>query len=162
MPVFRWGSTFDAFRDLEREMDRWVRSMDLAFEGVRLGRPFPSLNLFELDDEYLITAELPGCEGGDLELNVANGILTMRGSRPKTGDVAEERYRRSERPSGPWERTISLPDRIDEERIRAELLHGLLHLHLPKLPTTAPRQIRINHEESGDSPPENSHVEPHC
>lgn len=143
MPVFRWGSTLEAFRDLEREMDRWVRSMDLAFEGLRLGRPFPSLNLFELEDEFLIAAELPGCEASDLELNVASGVLTMRGSRPKTGDVPEEHYRRSERPSGPWERTISLPDRVDEQKIRAELTHGLLRLHLPKLPETAPRQIQV-------------------
>jgi HSP20 family protein len=149
MPVFRWGSTLEAFRDLEREMDRWVRSMDLAFEGLRLGRPFPSLNLFELEDEFLITAELPGCEASDLELNVANGVLTMCGNRPKTGDVPEERYRRSERPSGSWERTISLPDRVDEQQIRAELTHGLLRLHLPKLPATAPRQIQVIDGEEG-------------
>lgn len=159
MPVFRWGSTFDAFQDLEREMDRWVRSMDLAFEGLRLGRPFPSLNLFELDEEYLITAELPGCEGADLELSVANGVLTMRGNRPKTGDVSEERFRRSERPAGSWERIISLPDRVDDERIRAELTHGLLRLHLPKLPATAPRQIRVGSGDAADTRLESTHVQ---
>ena len=148
MPVFRWGSAYDAFRDLEREMDRWVRSVDLAFEGLRLGRPFPSLNLFDLPESFLMTVELPGCDAGDVDVSVANGTLTLRGSRAADGEIPEDRFRRSERPSGKWERSITLPDRIDEDAIRAELTHGLLRLHLPKLPSTEPRQIRVSDGEA--------------
>lgn len=143
MPVFRWGSALEAFRDLEREVDRWVRSMDIAFETPRFGRPFPSLNLYEVGDEYLITAELAGCDADDLDLSVANGIVTMRGTRDAAGTIPEERFRRSERPSGEWERSISVPERIDDERIRAELTDGLLRLYLPKAPQAARRQIQV-------------------
>lgn len=147
MPVFRWGNPIGTFRDLEREMDRWVRTMDLAIEGLRLGRPFPALNLFDLDGAYLITAELPGCDPADLELHVAHGVLTLRGSRSTGTEIPDERFRRSERPTGNWERKVSLPERVDEERIKAELTHGLLRLTLPKLPSGTPRRIEI-----GDSP----------
>ncbi len=143
MPIFRWGSALDAFRDLEREVDRWVHGVDIVFENPRFGRPFPSLNLYEVENEYLITAELPGCVAEDLDLSVANGIVTIRGTRTAPGDVPEERYRRSERSSGNWERSISVPERIEDDKIRAELTDGLLKLYLPKAPSAARKQIHI-------------------
>lgn len=144
MPVFRWGNPLHAFQDLEREMDRWMRSMDLAIEGLRLGRAFPALNVYETAEAYLITAELPGCNGDELEINVSQGGMTIRGTRSAQKDVPAERFRRSERPSGDWERTIALPERVAEDQIRAELTNGLLRLHLPKLPSSAPRQIKVS------------------
>jgi HSP20 family protein len=59
MAVFRWGSAFDAFRDLEREMDHLLHSVNMAFEGLRIGRPFPAVNIYELEGEYLPMACSP-------------------------------------------------------------------------------------------------------
>lgn len=143
MAVFRWGSALDAFREIEREMDRWVRSVDLAFEGLRLGRPFPALNLYEVEDEFLITAELPGTRVEDLEISVAGGVLSLKGARSNGAEAPAERFRRSERVQGKWQRQISLPERVREDEIHAELTNGLLKLHLPKSPTSRAKQIRI-------------------
>jgi HSP20 family protein len=143
MPVFRWGNAFDAIRDLEREMDRWFRSVDFTVEGLRPGRAFPQVNIYELDDEFLLTAELPGARVEDLELSVSGGVVILRGARRDETEVAEERFRRSERPRGVWERSLPLPDRIREDDLRAELIHGVLRLHLPKAPSVEPRQIRV-------------------
>lgn len=143
MPIFRWGSALDAFRDLEREVDRWVRGVDIVFENPRFGQPFPSLNLYEIDNEYLITAELSGCTAEDLDLSVANGIVTIRGTRIAPGEIPEEHYRRSERSSGNWERSISVPERIEDDKIRAELTDGLLKLYLPKAPSAVRKQIHV-------------------
>lgn len=156
MPIFRWGTALDAFRDLEREVDRWVRTMDVAFESPRIGRPFPSLNLYDCGGEYLITAELAGCNGQQLDLSVANGIVTMRGTRDVVSDVDEKRIRRSERPSGTWERSISVPERIDDDAIRAEFTNGLLRLYLPKAPLTKPKQISV--KGTGGPDEENEHA----
>ncbi|HWL08774.1 MAG TPA: Hsp20/alpha crystallin family protein [Planctomicrobium sp.] len=144
MPVFRWGNPLHAHPDLEREMDRWLKSVEVAFEGLRLGRPFPALNLFATPDAYLITAELPGCEVSALDIEVADGKLTLRGTRSSQGDIPADHFRRSERMSGAWERTVTLPERVDENGIQAELTHGLLKVRLPRLPATAPRQIKLN------------------
>ncbi len=142
MAVFRWGQAFDAFRDLEREVDRLMRSLTL--EGFRIGRPFPAVNLYELKDEILITAELPGVSADDLELSVANGLLTMSVKRGEPEAVPEERFRRSERPVGRWERTFSLPQKVCDEEMSAELNHGVLKLHLPKAPVEEPRKIPVS------------------
>ncbi len=144
MAVFRWGSPLDAFRDMEREMDRVLRSVNQAFEGLRIGRPYPPLNVYERPEEFLLTAELPGVRTEDLELSVANGHLVLKGQRLEPHDMPPERYRRSERQHGHWERAIPLPDRVQEEQMSAEFVNGVLTVHLPKAPSTQPRQIPIS------------------
>ncbi len=143
MPTFHWGHAFEAFRDLEREVDFLLQQVGRTWEGVRFGRPYPSINVYDLDGEYLLTAELPGTRADDFELTVSEGTLTIRGRRTAEDGIPEERYRRSERPRGEWERSLTLPERVLEEEIRAELKHGILRLHVPKAPSTQPRQIRV-------------------
>lgn len=154
MPVFRWGNALDAIRDLEREMDRWLRSVNFTVEGIRAGRAYPPVNIYELDDEFLLTAELPGARKEDIELTVSGGAVTLRGSRSNQGDVPEERFRRSERPRGVWERTFTLPARVLEDGLDAELMNGVLRLHLPKAPTQQPRRIPVVERSESPAKPE--------
>lgn len=150
MPVFRWGSPIEAFRDLEREVDRLLQSMNATFEGLRIGRPYPAINVYELDEEFLLTAELPGTRVEDLELSVGGRVLTMRGVRQDADEIDPDRFRRSERPRGEWERSLPLPDRVEEEKMYAELIHGVLKLHLPKAPSERPRHIPVTDASTGD------------
>lgn len=143
MPVFRWGQAWDPFRDLEREVDRILHGVNLAFQGLRLGRQYPLVNLYELPDEYLLTAELPGTRSEDLELTVAGGILTMKGKRQPPPDVPDEKFRRHERFRGAWQRLLSLPERVHEDQLSAEFRDGILRIHLPKAEQSQPRQIPI-------------------
>ena len=78
MPVFRWGHPWIEFQDLEREVDRLLQSVNITFNTLRFGRQYPPLNLYEVDDKYLITAELPGVKPDDLELTIANTELLSR------------------------------------------------------------------------------------
>ncbi len=143
MPLFRWGQTWDAFRDLEREMDRLFHSVNLTFQGLRLGRQYPLVNLYELDDEYLLTAELPGTRTEDLELTVAGGILTLKGKRHDPDGIADDSFRRHERFRGSWQRSLSIPDRVREEELSAEFHDGILRVRLPKADELTARQIPV-------------------
>ena len=142
MPIFRWGTAFDAFRDLERELDRMMRTATPA----RHGRRFPPLNLLERPEEYLVVAQLPGVERDSLDVSVRAGVLTLSGERPRPDDVDESQYRRTERPAGRFERTVSLPERVDEEAIAAEFRDGVLRLRVPKLAPSPSRRINVAHE----------------
>lgn len=144
MPVFRFGHAWDAFHDLEREVDHLLNSMNLALHGVRAGRAFPSVNFYEYDDRYLLTAELAGVRKEDLDLSITDGILTLKGQRLGPEDVSDNDYRRAERPRGKWQRSLRLPDRIDASRLKAEFHSGILKLTLPKAPESAARQIPID------------------
>lgn len=143
MPVFRLGQTWDAFRDLEREVDRLFRGVNLTFQGIRFGRQFPAINVYELDDEFLLTAELPGTRSEDLEITIAGGVLRIKGRRGEQEGASEDRYRRQERFRGEWERSLTIPERVREEDLSADFTHGILRIHLPKAAAVKPRQIRV-------------------
>lgn len=143
MPVFRLGQAWDAFHDLEREVDRLLQNVDLTFHGLRFGRQYPAVNVYELDEEFLLTAELPGVRVEDLELTVAGDVLTIKGSRNDPEDVPEERFRRQERFRGAWQRQIAVPERVEEEKLTAEFSNGVLRIHLPKAEHVEPRQIPV-------------------
>jgi len=124
-------------------VDRILRTVELGFDGARMGQRGPPVNIYELETEYVLVAQLPGAQIGDIELSVADGLVTMKGIRKTDPEVAPERYRRRERIGGAWERAVSLPDRVREEKMYAELQNGVLTLHLPKAPSTKPRQIQV-------------------
>jgi HSP20 family protein len=147
MPVFRWGNAWDAFRDLEREVDRLMGSMNFTLQGVRLGRSFPAVNFYEYEDHFLLTAELPGVKKEDLDLSISDGVLTLKGNR-LADEIPDTNYRRAERFRGHWQRSLSLPDRVQEAGLRAELTNGILKITLPKAPEVTPRQIPI--QEGGE------------
>lgn len=143
MAIFRWGHAWDSIRDLEREVDQLLASVSLSFQGLRVGRQYPPINVYEVDDELLLTAELPGTRPEDLEVLVADGVLTLKGKRTGAEGVADDLYRRQERPRGEWKRSLTLPSQIIEDKLSADFTNGILSVRLPKAPATVPRQIRV-------------------
>ncbi len=143
MAVFRLGQGWDTFRDLEREMDRLLRSVNVSVQNLRVGRHYPPMNLYDLGKAFLFTAELPGTKAEDLDVTVANGVLTLRGARTGPEDAPEERYRRHERLRGTWQRSLPLPERVNEEQLSAEFSNGILKITLPKAEAIKPRRIPV-------------------
>lgn len=141
MPIFRWGQAFEAFADLEREFDRLLQT---AAASARVGRLFPPINLYEQPNQFLLLAQIPGVTAEALDIQVADRQLTLRGERVAPDGVAETQFRRRERLGGPWERTVALPDRVDEDGIAAEFDNGLLVLRLPKTKPSVGRQIAVS------------------
>lgn len=143
MAVFRWRQNWEPFRDLERQVDRLLESIRLPLPTIRLDRHFPPVNLYECDNEFLLTAELPGLLPEHLEVTVNGGVLTLRGERRGPDNVPDERFRRHERMWGSWQRSLSIPERIQEDKVAAELTDGVLKIHLPKVEETKSRQIPV-------------------
>ena len=142
MPVFRWGHPWSPFRDLEREVDQLLAKVSL-FHGIRFGQQYPAVNVYELDEEFLLTAEIPGTRAEDLEVLISGGILTIKGKRSGPDGIPDDRYRRQERPRGNWQRSLTLPDHIHDEKLAAEFSNGVLCIRLPKAKAAQPRQIPV-------------------
>lgn len=142
MPVFRWGQNWNPLRDLEREVDRLLQGMNLSLQ-TRSPRRFPLINLLDEGSRYVLTAEIPGMELSDLEVTAANGLLTLKGVRKAPLEAREDSFRRQERFQGSWVRTLQLPDRIDEDGMKAEYTLGILKITLPKVAGTAARSIPV-------------------
>lgn len=143
MAVFHFRQTWGNIRDLEREFDRLLETIKLPIPGLRFERQYPPVNVYELEDEFLLVAELPAISAENLDLTVSNGILTLKGERRGPEGIPDDRFRRHERIRGNWQRQLTLPDRVDEERLSAEFNNGILKIHLPKLPQVKPRQIPV-------------------
>jgi HSP20 family protein len=132
---FEWRP-FDMFRRFGSLVD-WPTRKSLpefeAFERLLGGWPSqPAVDLAEKDREYEITAELPGLDEKDVEVRLANGLLTISGEKKAEREEKEKDYHFSERRYGSFRRTFRVPESVDPERIEASFDKGVLMVRLPK------------------------------
>jgi HSP20 family protein len=100
-------------------------------------------HLIDLEDAFVLEAELPGFTTEDLDIELVENRLTLRGERKAPSDVKEEQYRRHERAYGRFERSFLLPAVIDRDKVTAEMHHGVLTLRLAKSDLAKPKRIPI-------------------
>jgi HSP20 family protein len=100
----------------------------------------PLVDIYESDEEILLRADMPGVEKKDISINIDNGKLSLGGIRKfeSKGSAQWEEFGDVE-----YQRTFSVPQTIDIDKIVAELKDGVLNLHLPKSEAAKPRQIEI-------------------
>jgi HSP20 family protein len=134
----RW----DPFRELQREMGRLLESLDPMHSARQIHR-YPPLNLYDAVDRYILSVQLPGMAPSEIELTVTGESLTLRGERKRADGVKEDSYRRQERPTGRWSRTITLPERVESAQVGASLADGILTITFRKAESAQPRQITV-------------------
>lgn len=134
------------------DLDRHFAALDLLRREVErnltgpapdrsLGR-WPEASLVDAGDRYTVTVDVPGLRQEDLTLDVNPTSLTIAAHR--TVSVPEGyATHRNERSAFSWKRSLSLPGKVDTEKSTAQLEHGVLVVHLAKLPEAQPRRISI-------------------
>jgi HSP20 family protein len=128
---------------LRREIDRLF---DDAFVGRGGGSTWvPAVDVHETAKELRLDVELPGVQEEDVELEVENGILSIRGqkSAQRKEEDEEGRYHLVERSYGSFFRSFQLPPGVDEKQIHADFDQGILHVRIPKAALPQPRRIQI-------------------
>lgn len=120
----------------------WRTSKESPLRGTWV----PAMNILEREDAVVITADLPGLKAEDVEITVEEGTLSIRGER-KLEEAAEgETFHRVERLYGSFERTFTLPNSVDVEKIEARSANGEMVLTLPKREESKPRSVKIKVE----------------
>ena len=94
------------------------------------------------DDAYDIIALVPGLDAEDLEIEVLNNTVTIRGEF-KTCSEDQAKYLVSELPNGRFSRVISLPTTTDDSKVEASIKNGVLSLHIPKAEADRPKAIKV-------------------
>jgi HSP20 family protein len=150
-PLSTGREALDPFLTLHREMNRLFDDVFRGFGPVgRLGAPlvegqfgWPRLEVSETDQAVTVSAELPGLTEKDVQVEMANGVLSIRGEK-KAERTDESRFV-SERYYGSFERQIPL-DGVEEDKARADFKNGVLTVTLPKSekPDRNVKQIAIN------------------
>ena len=92
----------------------------------------PAVDITQTDKGYEITAELPGMEDKDIEVKLANGVLTIRGEKRDEKEEKNKDYYVRERSFGSFERSFQVPENIDTDKINAGFKKGVLTITLPK------------------------------
>ncbi len=92
----------------------------------------PCVDIYETEDHYVLSAELPGVAREDIRVEVSGRDLTIRGERRPDPACGQENYYRMEGMRGHFCRTFTLPEPMDATRVRADLKDGVLNLLIPK------------------------------
>ena len=92
----------------------------------------PRIDVKESEAAYEISAELPGLEEKDVEITVADGILTLKGEKSAEKEEQDDNYYRKERVYGSFERSFRLPDEVEADKVEANFKNGVLTVGLPK------------------------------
>jgi len=141
MNLIRWNP----FGDLDDFFDRLPRDL-LARQSGRLAEGVdwrPAANITENDNEYTIKADLPEVKREDIDVSVANGVLTLSGERRYEKSTENEKEHRRETFHGTFQRSFAVPDDVDVKGIKADTRDGVLVIHLPKQTVEKPESISI-------------------
>lgn len=141
MNLTRW----EPMREME---DMFSRHPSLLLSGLLRGSSEPTTwrpaaDISETDQEYLVTAELPGVAKKDVKIQLNDGVLTISGERKLEREQSGENQLRVERLYGSFARSFVLPDNVDTTKLRAESKEGLLLVHIPKKTPSQQQSVNI-------------------
>jgi len=112
-------------------------------EGAITSAWYPACDVFQDKDAVKIVAEVPGVKPEDVKISLENNLLTIRGEKKQEAEERTERVHRYERSYGSFERTFSLPNSVDPEKISAAYANGILTVTIPKAERARPREIQV-------------------
>ena len=149
LPIFRSRFTDIAnnrqnieniFEEFFNDFNRPTSS--LLSETVR-ATLLPRLNISETDNKYFIEAELPGVKQSDLELKLDNNILVIKGKTEESKESKERNYFTRERYYGSFQRSLTLPNNINENDIIANFKDGILNIEITKKLENSTKSIEV-------------------
>jgi HSP20 family protein len=148
MALIRW----EPVRELNTIQNEMNRLFNTFFEptGGEGGAPstarrwLPAMDLVERGDEFLLRADLPGLSENEVNIELEDNVLTISGERKAEHEQGKEGYYRLERASGSFSRSLTLPEGVDPEKVRASFDRGVLEVRIPKPEQRKPRKVTIS------------------
>jgi HSP20 family protein len=129
------------FGSLQREINRLFEDFTAGFPGFGGGTRdlAPTMDVAETDKQIEITVELPGLEEKDVQINLSDNTLTIRGEKKAEREQKDKDYHLVERSYGSFSRTLELPAGVNADDIKATISKGVLAVTVPK---PAPAQVK--------------------
>jgi len=134
------------FTSLQREIDRLFEDFTRGFPTISASAPaelMPSMDVTETDKEIELTAELPGLEEKDVQINLTDNMLTIRGEKKAEKEQKDKDYRLIERSYGSFMRSLELPTGINPDAIKATIDKGVLKVTVPKPAPAVAKKIDV-------------------
>jgi HSP20 family protein len=138
------------FRELSTLRDEMDKMWNRFFSGWPnmefRGEWAPSLDVSETKDSLVVKAEVPGMDPKDINISLANGLLTIKGEKRQEKEEKDENYHMVERSYGSFARSIQLPREVKSDKIEATYKNGVLKVTLPKSEEAKKKEIKIKVE----------------
>ena len=144
MALVRWEPAQE-LQSLQQEMNRLFGTFFEPARGISAARRWvPAMDLVETDAEYVLRADLPGLKEEDVNVELEDNVLTITGEREAEHEGRSEGYYRIERASGSFARSLTLPEGVDGENIRATFDRGVLEVRIPRPEQRKPTRVAIS------------------
>jgi len=126
------------------ELERFTREFDNLFTGPSGAvHEYPAINVWSLEDEAIVTSEIPGIDPNSLDISVVGQRVTISGQRVPEPASENMSYHRRERLHGQFSRTLDLPFRADAQKVEAKYNKGVVTVRLPRAEEDKPRKIAV-------------------
>ena len=134
-----------------REMMTLREAMDRLFDDAFTrplnvrdgGRSAPAVDMYQTDDEVVVKVALPGFQADEVQINVTNDVLTLRGELKHEEDQKDKAWHIREHRWSSFERSIALPTAVTADKAVAEFENGILTIALPKAEEVKPKTISV-------------------
>jgi HSP20 family protein len=103
----------------------------------------PVVDVYEEKDEVVVKAELPGLDKKDIEVNISDSELILKGEKKKEEKIDEENYYKCERSYGAFLRSVELPTDVQADKVKASFKNGILEIRLPKTEEAKTKEIKV-------------------
>jgi HSP20 family protein len=143
MALVRW-EPFRELAALQNEMGRWMGQLPGLTPGNgQSSNWLPSVDVWETEDELVLSFDLPGIPEDDIAVELEDNVLTVSGERERTSEHSSERFYRFERRYGTFSRSVTLPPGVKEDSIKADYKDGVLEVRVPKPEEQKPKRIKV-------------------
>lgn len=136
-------------RDMNRLFDDFTRGFGTVPSAAGNGGSDPKLDIKETEKAFEIAAELPGVDEKDVEVTLADNVLTIKGEKRAEKEEKDKNYVVMERSYGAFERAIPLPVEVDESKVAATFIKGVLNVTLPKSKAAEAKTTKIEVKKAG-------------
>jgi HSP20 family protein len=145
MDLVPWRPFGGELSSLRREMDRvWDRFFGETPLAKRAAEEWwPSVDMSETKDNYVVKAELPGLESKDVDVSISGDVLTIKGEKKKEEEEKDEHHHYVERYYGSFQRSFRLPSNVKSDKIDATFDKGILKVTLPKVEEAKKKKIEV-------------------
>ena len=153
-PSFLMGNgEIEPFRSFQRQMDRLFDEFSRELHWPRFEHEadmaMPLVDVAETDDGLTVTAELPGLDEKDIEVDLTNNVLTLKGEKKSEKDEKKADYHFRERSYGSFSRSVAVPFDVDPDKVKAAFSKGVLTISLPRPPEAKRKTKKIAVKKAG-------------
>src|ERR1700733_14324413 len=144
MPIVKYGPFADT-EDFPTGLRLFQDSINRLFseDGTKTRPWAPAVDILETENELILKADVPGVDMKDVDIQVENGTLTVKGERKVEKEEKNKGFHRMERSYGSFVRYFTLPDTVDVENVKAGYEAGVLTITPPKKEVAKPKAIKV-------------------